>query len=179
MSNGWLDGMGTFAGILLGVAIPAQEAMRARKAIGAHLAERVHEITDAFDVAGALAQQALSALSGPVRERVHFAAGYNRAYIEHLLRRVDVAANNAVKDVPKDAIAFVNAASHARSSMRDFFDNLTAANLTTFLQPALLTLFDRLASDLRELHIAGDRMLESRHAGMSAIGMCRALWNTR
>jgi ABC-type transporter Mla subunit MlaD len=179
MSNGWLDGVGTVAGILLGVAIPAQEAMRARKAIGAHLAERIREITDAFDVAGALAQQALSALSGPVRERAVFAAGYNRAYIEHLLRRVDVAANNAIKDVPENATAFVSAASHARSSTRDFFDNLTAANLTTFLQPALLTLFERLASDLRELHVAGDRMLETRGAGTSAIGMCRAFWNSR
>jgi hypothetical protein len=179
MSNGWLDGVGTVAGVLLGVAIPAQEAIRARKAIGALLAERIRETTDAFDAVEVLAQQALSALSGSVRERADFAAAYNRSYVEHMLRRLDAAASNAVKNVPEDATAFVNAAAHARTSMRDFFDNLTAANLTTVSPPAVHTLFDRLASDLRELHSAGDHMLKMRHAGMSAIGMCRTFWDTR
>ena len=59
MANGWLDGMGAIAGILLGVAIPAQEAMRTRKAIGAHLAKWILETTDAFEIAEAFAQQVL------------------------------------------------------------------------------------------------------------------------
>jgi two-component system OmpR family response regulator len=49
MSNGWLGGAGTLAGILLGFAIPAQEAMRARRAIHALLVERVRETANAFD----------------------------------------------------------------------------------------------------------------------------------
>ena len=179
MSNGWLDGVGAVAGILLGVAIPAQEAIRARKAIGAHLAERIRETTDAFDAAEALARQALSAISGPARERARFAAAYNRSYIEHILRRVDAAANSAVKNVPEDATDFVVAVTHARASMRDFFDNLSAANLTTSSPSALRALFDRLGGDLRELHTAGDRMLKMRHVGLAAIGMCRAFWDPR
>ena len=49
MFNGWMGGAGTLAGILLGFAIPAQEAMRARRAIHALLAERVPEAANAFD----------------------------------------------------------------------------------------------------------------------------------
>ncbi|MGV7244532.1 hypothetical protein [Caballeronia sp. M23-90] len=179
MSNGWLDGVGAVAGILLGVAIPAQEAIRARKAIGVHLAERIRETTDAFDAAEALAQQAMCAISGPARERASFAASYNRSYLEHILKRVDAAANNAVKDVPEDATGFVAATAHARESLRDFFDNLTATNLTTSSPCALRSLFDRLASDMRELHTTGDRMLKRRHVGLAAIGICRGFWDTQ
>jgi hypothetical protein len=179
MSNGWLDGVGAVAGNLLGVATPAQEAIRARKAIGAHLAEHIRETTDAFDVAEALARQALYAISGPARERAYFAATYNRSYLEHILRRVDAAANNAAKNVPEDATGFVAATAHARASMRDFFDNLTAANLTTSSPCALRSLFDRLASDLRELHTTGDRMLKRRHVGLAVIGICCGFWDTQ
>jgi hypothetical protein len=179
MSNGWLDGVGAVAGILLGVAIPAQEAIRARKAIGALLAEHIRETTDAFDAAETLAQQVMCAISGPARERAYFAAAYNRSYIEHILRRMDAAANSAVKTVPEDATGFIVATARARASMRDFFDNLTAANLTTSSPCALRSLFDRLASDLRELHDAGERMLKMRHVGMAAIGICRGFWDTQ
>ncbi|WP_144022101.1 hypothetical protein [Caballeronia sordidicola] len=179
MSNGWMDGLGTVAGILLGVAIPAQEAMRARKAIGAHLADRIRETTDAFDAAEALAQEALCAVSGPADERAVFAAAYNRSYVEHILRRADAAAISALKNVPKDAAGFVVATAHARASMREFFNNLTAANLTTASPSALRTLFDQFASDLRELYTAGEQMLKMRHIGMAAIGMCRTYWNSR
>src|ERR1700712_1860388 len=179
MSNGWLDGMGTVAGILLGVAIPAQEAMRARKAIGAHLAERIHRITDAFDVAEALAQQALSSLSDPVPERADFTAACNLSYIEHILRRMDMAADDAAKNLPNDATAFIIATAHAQTSMHGFFGNLTAAKLTTFSPCAPRAMFDLLASDVSELHATGDRMLKMRHVGMSAIGMGRAFWDAR
>ncbi|WP_062173236.1 hypothetical protein [Burkholderia sp. PAMC 26561] len=153
--------------------------MRTRRAIGAHLADRIRETTDAFDAAEALARQALCAVSGPAGERAVFAAAYNRSYVEHILRRVDAAANSAVKSVPEDATGFVIATAHARVSMRDFFDNLTVANLTTSSPSALSTLFDRLASDLREVHTAGERMLKMRHVGMAAISMCRAFWDNR
>src|ERR1700712_733350 len=123
MSNGWLDGMGTVTGILLGIAIPAQEAVRAHKAIGALLAERIEAATDAFDAAHVLAQQAVCALCGPVPERTHFAATYNRSLIEHVLKRVETTANEAIGTAPKSATPFVNAVLRARASTRDFFDN--------------------------------------------------------
>ncbi|WP_162244421.1 hypothetical protein [Burkholderia sp. Leaf177] len=153
--------------------------MRTRKAIGAHLADRIRETTDAFDVAAALAQQALCAVSGAAGERAVFAAAYNRSYVEHVLRRVDAAANSAVKSAPNDATGFVIATARAQISTRDFFDNLTAAILTTSSPSALSALFDRLASDLQEVHTAGERMLKMRQVGMAAIGTCRAFWDTR
>jgi enoyl-CoA hydratase/carnithine racemase len=179
MSNGWLDGMGTVTGILLGIAIPAQEAMRAHKAIGVLLAERIQATTDAFDAAQALAQQAVCALCGPVPERTHFATTYNRSYIEHVLKRVETTANEAISTAPKSATAFVNAVSRARVSTRDFFDDLSTANLAKSTPQALHGLSDRLTRDLHELHIASDRALKTRHVGMSAIGAICARWNAR
>src|ERR1700733_12955142 len=98
MSNVWLDGVGPVAGVLLGIAIPAQEAMRARKAINMALAGRIRETTDAFEAAKGLAQQAVCALSEntePTQQSTqrdaYFAATYNRSRIEHALKRVDAA----------------------------------------------------------------------------------------
>jgi enoyl-CoA hydratase/carnithine racemase len=171
--------MGTVTGILLGIAIPAQEAMRAHKAIGVLLAERIQATTDAFDAAQALAQQAVCALCGPVPERTHFATTYNRSYIEHVLKRVETTANEAISTAPKSATAFVNAVSRARVSTRDFFDDLSTANLAKSTPQALHGLSVRLTRDLHELHVASDRALKTRHVGMSAIGAICARWNAR
>jgi hypothetical protein len=156
MSNVWLDWVGTVAGVLLGIAIPAQEAMRARKAINTALAERIWEATDAFEAAKALAEQAVCALDENAQRDTYFAATYNRSRIEHALKRMDAAANNE----PQCAAAFINAAEHARTSTRNFFDRLNAASdgldVAARSPQTLRRLFEQLTDDLRCLHAAGD-----------------------
>jgi hypothetical protein len=174
-----LDGVGTVAGVLLGIAIPAQEAMRARKAINMALAERIRETTDAFEAAKALAQQAVCALTENTQRDAYFAATYNRSRIEHALKRVDAAAN----DEPGCAAAFVDAAEHARTSTRNFFDKLNAASdsldIAARSPQTLRFLFDQLTDDLRKLHAARDSVLKLRRFGMAPKEVCLTLWNHR
>jgi hypothetical protein len=182
MSNVWLDGVGTVAGVLLGIAIPAQEAMRARKAINMALAGRIRETTDAFEAAKDLAQQAVCALSEnteSTQRDAYFAATYNRSRIEHALKRVDAAANNA----PGCAAALVDAAAHARTSTRNFFNRLNDASdsldAAARSPQTLHVLFDQMTDDLRKLHAARDGMLKLRRFGMAPKEVCLTLWNHR
>ena len=183
MSSGWLDGVGTAAGVLLGIAIPAQEAMRARKAINTVLMEHLRETTDAFEAAKVLAEQAVCALNENVQrasvQDAYFAATYNRSRIEHALKRVDAAAN----DESKYAAAFAHAAAQARTSTRNFFDNLNAASdgldVAARSPHTLRCLFERLTDDLHGLHAARDSVLKKRRIGMAPKGTCLTFWNNR
>jgi hypothetical protein len=184
MSNGWLDGMGAVAGVLLGIAIPAQEAMRARMSINTVLVERMRETTDAFDAAMGLAQQALRALNGNVQRDAYFAGTYNRTRIEHTLKRLDALADDAP---PRNAVAafaaFAETAMRARISARNFFNRLNAASdsldVAARSPQTLRDLFDRLTDDLCALHAARERVVDVRRIGTMWKGVSFTFWNTR
>ena len=95
MLNMWSDSLGTIAGILLGIAIPAHEALRTRKAIDVVVMESTQETQDAFDAVRILAEQAVCGLSDDsLQHGGYFATTYNRSRIEHALKRVEAVATS-------------------------------------------------------------------------------------
>jgi hypothetical protein len=160
MLNLWSDGLGTIAGILLGIAIPAQEALRTRKMIDVAVMEHTQETQDAFNAVRLLAQQAVCELTQNVQRGGYFATTYNRSHIEHALKRVEATANSEASSRTAD---FVDAAAHARISTRQFFDELFTASdhdkIAVDTPETLRRLFDTLTDDIRSVDAARHRLV--------------------
>jgi hypothetical protein len=163
MLNLWSDGLGTIAGILLGIAIPAQEALRTRKTIDVVVMDSTQETQDAFDAVRLLAAQAVCGLSDDnVQHGGYFATTYNRSRIEHALKRVEA---TAISEPSSRTADFVDAAAHARISMRQFFDELFTASdhvgVGVNTPETLRRLFDTLTDDISSVDAARHRLVKA------------------
>jgi hypothetical protein len=167
MVNLWSDGLlGTIAGILLGIAIPLQAALRTRRTIDVVVMQRTQETQDAFDAVRLLAEQAVCGLSDNMqhgaRHGGYFATTYNRSRIEHALKRVEATATSEPSSRTAD---FVDAAAHARISMRQFFDELFTASdhvdVAVNTPETLRRLFDTLTDDISSVDAARHRLAKA------------------
>jgi hypothetical protein len=170
MLNLWSDGPGTIAGILLGIAIPLQAALRTRRVIDVVVMQRTQEIHDAFDAIRQLAEQAVCGLSctaqldlpHDLKQTRYFATTYNRSHIEHALKRVEATAASEPTSYTAD---FVAAAAHARISMRQFFDELFTASdhidAGADTPENLRRLFDTLTDDISSVDAARHRLVKA------------------
>jgi hypothetical protein len=162
MLNLWSEGLGTIAGILLGIAIPAQEALRTRRMIDVAVMERTQETQDAFNAVRFLAQQAVCELTGNVQCGGYFVTTYNRSHIEHALKRVEATADSGLSSRTAD---FVDAAAHARISTRQFFDELFTASdhddVRVDAPETLRRLLNTLTDDIRSVDAARHRLVKA------------------
>jgi hypothetical protein len=150
------DGLGTIAGILLGIAIPAQQALRVHRMIDGVVGQRTRETRDALDALQMLAEQAVQALpENPARV-------CNRSQIEHALKRMEATALGE----PACAADFVSAAAHARASARAFFDAVFSAREridgAKSSPQSLRRLFNEFTDDIGIVDAAHDRLVKSR-----------------
>jgi hypothetical protein len=150
------DGLGTIAGILLGIAIPAQQALRVHRLIDGVVGQRARETRDALDALQILAEQALQVSpESPAR-------ACNRSQIEHALKRMEAAA----LDEPACPADFVSAVAHARASAHALFD--AVFNVLERIDGAktgpesLRWLFKEFTDDIGDVVAAHDRLVNPR-----------------
>ncbi len=166
MLNLWSDGLGAIAGILLGIAVPLQAALRTRRVIDVVVMQHTQETQDAFDAVRLLAEQAVCGLSGNMQHGLqhgdYFATTYNRSRIEHALKRVEATAASEPSSRTAD---FIDAAAHARISMRQFFDELFTASdhvdVEVNTPETLRRLFDTLTNDISSVDAARHRLVKA------------------
>jgi len=120
--------LGNVVGVSVGLALPALEAIRARRAMYTLRLERLRETVTMVNVSRRLADQANAALCTGVCDCGYFQRTYNRSQIEHAYRLVDQIepvsstrhADEAVVDTRRDLRAFFSLLHGAASEFRDF-----------------------------------------------------------
>src|SRR5471032_1372074 len=123
--------LGNVVGVSVGLALPALEAIRARRAMYTLRLERLRETVTLVNVSRRLADQANAALCSGVCDRSYFQRNYNRSQIEHAYRLVDQIepasltrhgdeADQAVVDTRRDLRTFFSLLHGAASDFLDF-----------------------------------------------------------
>jgi hypothetical protein len=120
--------LGNVVGVSFGLALPALEAIRARRAMYVLRLGHLRETVDIVNVSRRLADQANAALCCGACDRRYFQQTYNRSQIEHAFRLVDQImpassarhADEAVVDTRRDLRTFFSLLHGAASDFRDF-----------------------------------------------------------
>ncbi|HEV7832733.1 MAG TPA: hypothetical protein VGP09_05015 [Caballeronia sp.] len=120
--------LGKVVGVSVGLALPALEAIRARRAMYLLRLERLRETVTVVNIGRGLADEANAALCSGARDSSYFQRTYNRARIEHAIRLVDQIepvsstrhADDAVVDTRRDLRTFFSLLHSAASDFRDF-----------------------------------------------------------
>jgi hypothetical protein len=115
--------LGNVVGVSVGLALPALEAIRARRAMHILRLERLREAVTVVNVSRRLADQANAALCGGACDSSYFQMTYNCSQIEHAIRLVDQIepvtstryADDAVVDTRRDLLAFFSLLRRAAS----------------------------------------------------------------
>lgn len=119
--------LGNVVGVSVGLALPALEAIRARRATYTFRLERLRETVTIVNASRRLADQANAALCRGACEESYFQTTYNRAQIEHAIRLVDQIelvlstrrTDNAVIDTRRDLRAFFSLLHGAASDFQN------------------------------------------------------------
>jgi hypothetical protein len=120
--------LGNVVGVSVGLALPALEAIRARRAMYMLRLERLRETVTVVNIGRRLADEANAALCSGACDSSYFQRTYNRAQIEHAIRIVDQIepasstrhADDAVVDTRRDLRTFFSLLHNAASDFRDF-----------------------------------------------------------
>jgi len=120
--------LGNIVGVSVGLALPALEAIRARRAMYMLRLERLRETVTVVNIGRGLADQANAALCSGGCDGSYFQRTYNRSRIEHACRLVDQIepasstrlADDAVVDTRRDLRTFFSLLHSAASDFRDF-----------------------------------------------------------
>jgi hypothetical protein len=106
--------LGNIVGVSVGLALPALEAIRARRAMYMLRLERLRETVTVVNIGRGLADQANAALCSGACDSSYFQRTYNRSQIEHACRLVEQIepvsstrrADHAVTDTQRDLRTF-------------------------------------------------------------------------
>ena len=120
--------LGNVVGVSVGLALPALEAIRARRAMYMLRLERLRETVTVVNIGRGLADEANAALCSGACDSSYFQRTYNRSQIEHAIRLVDQIepasstrlADDAVVDTRRDLRTFFSLLHSAASDFRDF-----------------------------------------------------------
>ncbi|QIE26889.1 hypothetical protein SBC1_38350 (plasmid) [Caballeronia sp. SBC1] len=120
--------LGNVVGVSVGLALPALEAIRARRAMYTLRLERLRETVTVVNISRRLADQASVALCHGACDGSYFQTTYNRSQIEHAIRLVDQIepvsstrrGDDAVVDTRRDLRTFFSALHSAASDFQDF-----------------------------------------------------------
>jgi hypothetical protein len=120
--------LGNVVGVSVGLALPALEAIRARRTMYMLRLERMRETVTVVNIGRGLADQANAALCSGERDSSYFQRTYNRSQIEHACRLVDQIepassirpADHAVADTRRDLRTFFSLLHDAASDFRNF-----------------------------------------------------------
>ncbi|MFK4447277.1 hypothetical protein ABH944_007493 [Caballeronia udeis] len=130
-STGTVDSLystlGNVVGVGVGLALPALQAIRARRAMHMLRLERLRETVTVVNISRGLADQANAALCRGACDNSYFQQTYNRSQIEYACRLVDQIqpvsstrhANDAVVDTWRDLRTFFSLLHSAASDFRD------------------------------------------------------------
>jgi hypothetical protein len=119
--------LGNIAGVSAGLALPALEAIRTRRAMHRLRLERLRETVTVVNVSRSLADEANAALCKGACDCSYFQRSYNHSRIEHafeLVDRIEPAsskqlANHAVLDTRRDLRTFFSLLHSAASDFSD------------------------------------------------------------
>ncbi|SAL63658.1 hypothetical protein AWB69_07141 [Caballeronia udeis] len=119
--------LGKVVGVGVGLALPALQAIRARRAMHMLRLERLRETVTVVNISRGLADQANAALCNGACDNSYFQQTYNHSRIEHACRLVDQIepvsstrhANDAVVDTRRDLRTFFSLLHSAASDFRD------------------------------------------------------------
>jgi hypothetical protein len=120
--------LGNVVGVSVGLALPALQAIRARRAMFVLRLERLRETVTVVNISRRLADQANAALCSGACDNSYFQRTYNRSQIEHAFRLVDQIepalstrqADSAVVDTRRDLRTFFSLLHGAAANLRDF-----------------------------------------------------------
>ena len=120
--------LGNIVGVSVGLALPALEAIRARRAMYRLRLERLRETVIVVNIGRGLADQANAALCSGERDSSYFQRTYNRSRIEHACRLIDQIepasqtrrADHAVADTQRDLRTFFSLLHGVASDFGDF-----------------------------------------------------------
>jgi hypothetical protein len=113
--------LGNVVGVTVGLALPALEAIRARRAMHMLRLERLRETVTVVNISRKLADQANAALCGGACDSSYFQRTYNRSQIEHAFRLVDRIQPVSSTRLSDDAVV------DTRRDLRTFFSLLHSA----------------------------------------------------
>jgi hypothetical protein len=130
--------MGNIVGVTVGLALPALEAIRARRAMHMLRLERLRETVSVVNISRRLADQANAALCSDACDSSYFQGTYNRSQIEHAFQFVDRIEPSSSKRHADDAVT------GTRRDLRTFFSLLHSA-----------------ASDFSDRQAVPERVIES------------------
>jgi hypothetical protein len=119
--------LGNLVGVSVGLALPALEAIRARRAMYMLRLERLRETVTVINISRGLADEANAALCSGACDCSYFQRTYNYSQIEHAIRLVDQIepvsstrhADDAVVDTRRDLRTFFSLLHGAASDFRD------------------------------------------------------------
>src|SRR5471032_1916690 len=120
--------LGNVVGVSVGLALPALEAIRARRAMYMLRLERLRETVTVVNIGRGLADQADAALCSGGCDSSYFQRTYNRSRIEHACRLVDQIepasstrrADQAVGDTQRDLRTFFSLLHSVATDFGDF-----------------------------------------------------------
>ena len=120
--------LGSVVGVSVGLALPALEAIRARRAMYMLRLERLRETVTVVNISRRLVDQANAALCGRGCDGSYFQTTYNCSQIEHAIRLVDQIepvsstrhADDAVVNTRRDLRTFFSLLHSAASDFQDF-----------------------------------------------------------
>ncbi len=113
--------LGNVIGVSVGLAIPALEAIRARRAMHMLRLERLRETVTVVNISRGLADQANAALCSGAWDNSYFQRTYNRSQIKHPFRLVDQIGPASSTRYEDDAVG------DTRRDLRTFFSLLHRA----------------------------------------------------
>ena len=120
--------LGNIVGVSVGLALPALEVIRARRAMYMLRLERLRETVIVVNIGRELADQANAALCSGACDSSYFERAYNRSRIEHACRLVDQiklasstrSADHAVANTRRDLRTFFSLLHFVATDFRDF-----------------------------------------------------------
>jgi hypothetical protein len=120
--------LGNVVGVSVGLALPALEAIRARRAMYMLRLERLRETVTVVNIGRGLADEANAALCSGACDSSYFQRTYNRSRIEHACRLVDQIepasstrrADQAVGDTQRDLRTFFSLLHSVATDFGDF-----------------------------------------------------------